>query len=200
MSTTDDTVATRDEDSVLRLVEANINLVRKEARRQAGKWAGDEPAGVREELFRELVQAGVPGLHRAAEKFRPELGNRFSTYAMFWIRRDIGEEARAWRKAYTHVSLDAPVGEEGDATILDLIPDEGAADPVEAADAESRREYAHRLLATLPERDRAMVEMRFGIVTGVPATLREVGKAFGVSTTRADKVINRALLRLRAAA
>jgi len=48
--------------------------------------------------------------------------------------------------------------------------------------------------------DRAMVEMRFGIATGVPATLREVGKAFGVSTTRADKVIGRALLRLRAAA
>ena len=45
-----------------------------------------------------------------------------------------------------------------------------------------------------------MVKMRFGIVTGVPATLREVGEAFGVSTTRADKVINRALLRLRAAA
>ena len=200
MSTTDNTVATRDSETVLRLVEANMNLVRKEARRQAKKWAGNEPSDVREELFRELVQAGVPGLRRAAEKFRPELGNRFSTYAMFWIRRDIGEEARDWREAYTRVSLDAPVGEEGDATMLDLVPDEGAADPVEAADAASRREYAHRLLATLPERDRAMVEMRFGIVTGVPATLRDVGKAFGVSTTRADKVINRALLRLRAAA
>ena len=200
MSTTDNTVATRDSETVLRLVEANMNLVRKEARRQAKKWAGNEPSDVREELFRELVQAGVPGLRRAAEKFRPELGNRFSTYAMFWIRRDIGEEARDWREAYTRVSLDAPVGEEGDATMLDLVPDEGAADPVEAADAASRREYAHRLLATLPERDRAMVEMRFGIVTGVPATLRDVGKAFGVSTTRADKVINRALLRLRAVA
>lgn len=200
MSTTDDTVASRDEESVLRLVEANMNLVRKEARRQAGKWAGNEPSDVREELFRELVQAGVPGLHRAAEKFRPELGNRFSTYAMFWIRRDIGEEARGWREAYTHVSLDAPVGEEGEATGRDLRADEGAPDPAEAADAVSRCEYAHRLLATLPERDRAMVEMRFGIATGVPATLREVGKAFGVSTTRADKVINRALLRLRAVA
>ena len=75
-----------------------------------------------------------------------------------------------------------------------------AADPSEAADAGLRREYVHRLLATLPERDRAMVEMRFGIATGVPATLCEVGKAFGVSTARADKVVNRALRLLRAAA
>ena len=200
MSKTCDTVAMRDEEAVRRLVADNLNLVRKEARRQAAKWAGDEPAGVQEELCRDLVQAGVAGLRRAADGFRPELGYKFSTYAMPWIRKTIGEEARKWRETYTHASLDAPVGEEGEATGHDLYADEGAADPSEAADAESLREYAHRLLATLPARDRAMVEMRFGIATGVPATLREVGKAFGVSTTRADKVINRALLRLRAAA
>ncbi len=200
MSNPCDTVASRDEEAVRRLVADNLNLVRKEARRQAAKWAGDEPAGVQEELCRDLVQAGVSGLQRAADGFRPELGYRFSTYAMPWIRKTVGKEARNWREAYTHVSLDAPLGEEEEATGHDLYADEGAANPSEAADAESRREYAHRLLATLPERDRAMVEMRFGIGTGVPATLREVGEAFGVSTTRADKVINRALLRLRAAA
>ena len=200
MSKTCDTVASRDEEAVRRLVADNLNLVRAEARRQAAKWAGDEPAGVQEELCRDLVQAGVSGLQRAADGFRPELGYKFSTYAMPWIRKTVGEAAREWRETYTPISLDAPVGEEGEATGHDLYADEGAADPSEAADAESRREYAHRLLATLPERDRAMVEMRFGIATGVPATLREVGKAFGVSTTRADKVIGRALLRLRAAA
>ena len=200
MSKTCDAVAMRDEEAVRRLVADNLNLVRKEARRQAAKWAGDEPAGVQEELCRDLVQAGVAGLRRAADGFRPELGYKFSTYAMPWIRKTVGEEAGEWRETYTHASLDAPVGEEGEATVRDLCADEGAADPSEAADAELRREYAHRLLATLPERDRAMVEMRFGIATGVPATLREVGKAFGVSTARADKVINRALLRLRAAA
>lgn len=200
MSKTYDTVASRDEEAVRRLVADNLNLVRAEARRQAAKWAGEEPAGVEEELRRDMVQAGMDGLRRAAEKFRPELGYKFSTYAMPWIRKTVGEEARKWRETYTHESLDAPVGEDGDATVSDFVPDEGAADPSEAADLSSLREYARRLLATLPERDRAMVEMRFGIATGVPATLREVGKAFGVSTTRADKVINRALLRLRAAA
>ena len=200
MNTTYDTVASRDEETVRRLVADNLNLVRKEARRQAAKWAGEEPAGVQEELYRDLVQAGVTGLQRAADGFRPELGYKFSTYAMPWIRKTVGKEAGAWRESYTHASLDAPVGEDGEATVRDLCADEGAADPSEEADAESRREYAHRLLATLPERDRAMVEMRFGLATGVPATLREVGKAFGVSTTRADKVIGRALLRLRAAA
>ena len=200
MKKMNDAVAPRDEEAVRRLVADNLNLVRKEARRQAEKWAGDAPAGVQEELCRDLVQAGVVGLQRAADGFRPELGYRFSTYAMPWIRKTVGAEARDWRESYTHASLDAPVGEEGESTGHDLYEDKGAANPAAAADAESRREYAHRLLATLPERDRAMVEMRFGIVTGVPATLREVGKAFGVSTTRADKVINRALLRLRRAA
>ena len=200
MSKTYDTVASRDEEAVRRLVADNLNLVRAEAHRQATKWAGEEPAGVKEELYRDMVQAGMDGLRRAAEKFRPELGYKFSTYAMPWIRKTVGEEAGKWRETYTHISLDAPVGEEGDATVSDFVPDEGAADPSEAADLSSLREYARRLLATLPARDRAMVEMRFGIATGVPATLREVGKAFGVSTTRADKVIGRALLRLRAAA
>lgn len=200
MNTAYDTVALRDEEAVRRLVADNLNLVRKEARRQAAKWAGEEPAGVEDELYRDLVQAGVAGLRRAADGFRPELGYKFSTYAMPWIRKTVGKEAGKWRETYTHISLDAPVGEEGEATGHDLYADEGAADPSEAADLSSLREYARRLLATLPERDRAMVEMRFGIATGVPATLREVGKAFGVSTTRADKVIGRALLRLRAAA
>ena len=200
MSKTCDAVAMRDEEAVRRLVADNLNLVRAEARRQAAKWAGEEPAGVEDELYRDLVQAGVSGLRRAAEGFRPELGYKFSTYAMPWIRKTVGEEAGAWRESYTHASLDAPVGEEGEATGHDLYADEGAADPSEAADVGFRREYARRLLATLPGRDRAMVEMRFGIATGVPATLREVGKAFGVSTARADKVIGRALLRLRAAA
>jgi DNA-directed RNA polymerase sigma subunit (sigma70/sigma32) len=90
--------------------------------------------------------------------------------------------------------------EAGEATVSDFVPDEGAADPSEAADVGFRREYARRLLATLPGRDRAMVKMRFGFDTGIPATLREVGKTFGVSTARADKVIGRALLRLRAVA
>ena len=200
MSKTCNTVASRDEEAVRRLVADNLNLVRAEARRQAAKWAGEEPAGVEDELYRDLVQAGVAGLRRAADGFRPELGYKFSTYAMPWIRKTVGKEAGKWRETYTHISLDAPVGEEGEATGHDLYADEGAADPSEAADLSSLREYARRLLATLPERDRAMVEMRFGIATGVPATLREVGKAFGVSTTRADKVIGRALLRLRAAA
>ena len=200
MSKTYDTVASRDEEAVRRLVADNLNLVRKEARRQAAKWAGDEPAGVQEDLYLDLVQAGVGGLRRAAEKFLPELGNKFSTYAMPWIRKTVGEEAGDWREVYTHASLDAPVGEEGEDTVSDFVPDEGAADPSEAADVGFRREYARRLLATLPGRDRAMVEMRFGFDTGVPATLREVGETFGVSTARADKVIGRALLRLRAAA
>lgn len=200
MSKTYDAVAVRDEEAVRRLVADNLNLVRKEARRLAAKWAGEEPEGMQEELYRDLVQAGVGGLRRAAEKFRPELGNKFSTYAVPWIRKTAGEEARDWRESYTQLSLDAPVGEDEEATGHDLYADEGAADPSEEADVGFRREYARRLLATLPGRDREMVEMRFGIVTGVPATLREVGKAFGVSTTRADKVIGRALLRLRAVA
>ena len=93
MSKSNDTVASRDEEAVRRLVADNLNLVRKEAHRQAAKWAGDEPAGVQEDLYLDLVQAGMGGLRRAADGFRPELGNKFSTYAMPWIRKTVGEEA-----------------------------------------------------------------------------------------------------------
>ena len=103
------TVAECDEERVRRLVADNLNLARREAWRMAWAWAGGEPAAEREALAGELVQAGVLGLRRAAEKFDPARGCAFSTYAMPWIRKKAGEAVAEWFESRNRISLDAPL-------------------------------------------------------------------------------------------
>ena len=193
-------VARSDEETVRRLVADNLNLVYKEAWRTAGAWAGGETEAERRALAGELSQEGVRGLRRAAEKFDPARGCAFSTYAVPWIRKRTGEAAAAWSAARAASTLDAPLGEDGSASLADMIPDENAESPAEAADRSMARDYARALLAGLPGRDRAMVEMHFGFRGGRSATFAEIGAAFGVSAQRAARVVERALRRMRAAA
>ena len=167
----------RDEDAVRRLVAENLNLVRKEAWRMARARACGETAAEQAALAGELAQAGVLGLRRAAEKFDPGLGYALSTYAMPWIRKTEGAAADEWSRMRTGLSLDAPAGEDGEATLGDFVPDGEAEDPSEAADRALSRDYARALLDGRPERDRAMVEMHFGLRGGDPAPFAEIGAA-----------------------
>ncbi|WP_159665406.1 RNA polymerase sigma factor [Streptomyces mexicanus] len=101
------------------------------------------------------------------------------------------------RLAQEPISLHAPVGEEEDVALGDLIEDGDAASPVESAAFLLLREHLHAVLSTLGERERKVVQLRYGLVDGRPRTLEEIGRLFGVTRERIRQIESKTLNKLR---
>ncbi|MFF3731632.1 RNA polymerase sigma factor [Streptomyces sp. NPDC002476] len=101
------------------------------------------------------------------------------------------------RLAQEPVSLHAPVGEEEDLALGDLIEDGDAASPVESAAFLLLREHLEAVLSTLGERERKVVQLRYGLVDGRPRTLEEIGRIFGVTRERIRQIESKTLGKLR---
>ncbi|MFF9274051.1 RNA polymerase sigma factor [Streptomyces griseosporeus] len=101
------------------------------------------------------------------------------------------------RLAQEPVSLHAPVGEEDDVALGDLIEDGDAASPVESAAFLLLKEHLEAVLSTLGERERKVVQLRYGLVDGRPRTLEEIGRIFGVTRERIRQIESKTLNKLR---
>ena len=220
-----------------RLVNSNLRLVISNARKFQGH---DLP-------LLDLIQEGILGLIRAAEKFDWRKGYKFSTYATFWIRqalqraldnrsrtiripvhlgqreRKIGrvqrelaaqlgrdptdeevaqaaelspDEVREARQtARVVTSLDRPVG-EGEETPFGALLPSGERGPDEEVDISLREDALRRALERLPEREREVVKLRYGINGDDPTPLSETGRRLGISQDAVRKLERRALSEL----
>ena len=95
------------------------------------------------------------------------------------------------------LSLEAPVGEEENSHLGDFVPDDEVRSPVDAASNLVLREQLDRVLATLNEREREVLKLRFGLEDGYPRTLEEVGHIFEVTRERIRQIEAKALKKLR---
>jgi RNA polymerase primary sigma factor len=102
------------------------------------------------------------------------------------------------RMAQQPISLEKPIGEEEESELGDFVEDHTAESPFEQAADCLRRENLRRALAALPEREREVIEMRFGLSGERPYTLEEVGRAFNVTRERIRQIENHTLKKLEA--
>ncbi|MHC1763164.1 MAG: RNA polymerase sigma factor RpoD [Verrucomicrobiia bacterium] len=108
------------------------------------------------------------------------------------------ERVRAIQKmAEQAVSLHAPVGEDGDTNVGDLIEDKTAENPSEMTSFRLLKDKLTDVLGTLTERERKVLELRFGLVDGYVRTLEEVGKQYKVTRERIRQIEAKALRKLR---
>jgi RNA polymerase primary sigma factor len=220
------------------LVQANLRLAITIAKRYQGRGLA----------LADLIQEANVGLIKAAVRFDFATGNRFSTFAAWWIRhaiyRALYEHARVVRlpehmhearnqvhRAYmelvrqlgrepTHdelsdrsglplekvlmviqltrdpISLEAPLNPDGD-RIGDLIPNADAISPLEATQEAELLRLTMRALDKLPDRERMILSLRFGLNQVEPCTLAEVGEKLQVSRERARILEARAVKLLR---
>ncbi|MBX5440262.1 MAG: RNA polymerase sigma factor RpoD [Solirubrobacteraceae bacterium] len=100
------------------------------------------------------------------------------------------------RMSQQPISLEKPIGEEDESELGDFVEDQTAESPFELASENLRRENVRKALAALPQREREVIEMRFGLTGERPRTLEEVGRAFNVTRERIRQIENHTLKKL----
>ncbi|MEW6612276.1 MAG: RNA polymerase sigma factor RpoS [Pseudomonadota bacterium] len=232
-------VLANDAQARARMIESNLRLVVKIARRYMNRGLP----------LLDLIEEGNLGLIRAVEKFDPERGFRFSTYATWWIRQTIEralmnqtrtvrlpvhvvkeinvylraarqlsqqldheprpeDVAQALNKPVADVramlglnertsSVDTPIDSDPDRSLLDILPDEQNLNPFEALEQSDLLWHLSAWLRGLNDKQRMVVEMRFGLNGEEVATLEEIGQALGVTRERVRQIQVEALARLR---
>ena len=173
------------------LFEAITRILR--IQRSLVQVLGREPTQEELALESELMSAeDAASIKRARQTNQPidsELQKRW-TWATVKVQRIL-------QSAEEPISLERPVGDEESSQLGDFIEDDDALEPMDAAAREMLREQVQNALAALSERERQVLELRFGLIDGKDHTLEEVSRYFNVTRERIRQIEAKALRKLR---
>ncbi len=113
------------------------------------------------------------------------------------LKLSVREVRDILRMAQIPISLEKPIGTEEEAELGDFVADDGVEEPFETATENLQREDVQKALDALPERERQVIELRYGLRGHEPLTLEEVGRAFGVTRERIRQIENNTLRKLK---
>jgi len=143
----------------------------------------------------DLISIGTIGLIKAVDTFDPDRASKFASYASRCIENELRMELRKIRREGAAVSLQEPLESgSGQLTLADTLPD----DTVMEDDCERRADAARlrRLVDTLPARERALLQLRYGLGGERPATQQQTADKLGISRSYVSRLEKRALTRL----
>jgi len=124
-------------------------------------------------------------------------GLPLSPEAKLRLRRAAEKVRQIMNVSQEPMSLETPVGAEENSVLVDFIPDESVASPVDETNRELLREQMQDILSSLSQREREVLALRFGLKDGEARTLEEVGQQFGVTRERIRQIEAKALRKLR---
>ena len=113
------------------------------------------------------------------------------------LRWPVSDVRDILRVAQLPVSLEKPVGDEDESELGDFVADDAVLEPFEEASEHLQKEGVRRALDALPERERQVIELRYGLSGADPLTLEEVGRTFGVTRERIRQIENNTLKKLK---
>jgi RNA polymerase primary sigma factor len=140
-------------------------------------------------------------IHRSERKLRAELSREPTAHEIAMdLELTFEEVEQIRRSAQTPVSLEKPVGDEEESEFGHFLTDETIPLPDEAAETALRREALRSILGSLSQRERQVLELRYGLDGQQPRTLDEVGRTFNVTRERIRQIEHQSLKKLRALA
>ena len=174
------------------LIEHNLRLVAHIARKYTVPGCDAD----------DLVSIGAIGLIKAVNTFRPDSGTTLSTYASRCIENEILMCLRSSHKRRNEVSLEEPVGSDSEGNEITLMEMLGT-DPDAVTDEVDRRITLSRIRTLirqkLPERERIVLEMRYGLLDGECRPQYEVAEALGISRSYVSRIEKKAVQTLESA-
>ena len=171
-------------EAITKLLRVQRSLVQKYGREPTHEELALEGGFLSEDDVLEIAHA---------KEFKLELGMDVQTR---WMTAT-AKVQRILQSAEEPVSLERPVGDEDSSQLGDFIEDDDALEPMDAAAREMLREQVQSALGALSERERQVLELRFGLIDGKDHTLEEVSRYFNVTRERIRQIEAKALRKLR---
>lgn len=170
-----------------KLIEHNLRLVAHVVRKYDS--SGED--------MEDLISIGTIGLIKAIKTFNEEKGVRLATYAARCIENEVLMHLRNIKKVKQEVSLYDPIGhdkEGNEISLIDILSTDN--EIIDILEAKLQEEKIRGKMGILTRRERQVIEMRYGLFTGLKETQREIARKLGISRSYVSRIEKRALKKL----